>query len=84
MVQPQRSNTTADNKNKTPKFKDTIRVKSVGRAERRAKVAKPVSSIRIVSSKDSPRDLLMMFARSYQTLTNKRGWVAPDVVEAGV
>lgn len=76
-----RTNNT-DNKNKTPKFADTIRVKSVGRAERRAKVAKPVSSIRIVSSKDSPRDLLMMFARSYQTLTNKRGWVAPDVVEA--
>lgn len=79
------NNTTKNtDKNKTPKFADTIRVKSVGRVERRAKVAKPVSSIRIVSSKDSPRDLLMVFARSYQTLTNKRGWVAPDVVEAGV
>lgn len=68
--------------NKNPKFADTIRAKGVGRAERRAKIAKPVSSIRIVSSKNSNRDLLTMFAQSYVTLKQKKGWVAPDVVEA--
>lgn len=66
------------------RFENTIRVKNVGRVERRAKVAKPVSNFRVVSSRESDLGLLKLFAKSYATLTRKKGWTAPDIVEAQV
>lgn len=64
------------------KFATTIRRKGVGRAERRAKNAAPVSGFRIVSAKNSPIELLKMFGHSYITLSARKGWAAPDLVEA--